>query len=243
MFKLIEVAHYCYFKKNNIIIREGDIDNKIYVLMSGLVSYHRKGNIKYIKVGKCFGKVVNPRNSQILYSKYNYKAEDDCEILSIPYSSMNEIIIKPLKTDFLHKINLINKIECIKNGNPYTSVILALIGSHKIFDYEEVILKQNTHPKEFYIIEKGQCKCIYDTVMVRTEETKDNKLKEISNPKQESCIPNNNRNYSLVKLKNISRSFNNDQIELRYENRNRKIAYRVHVFLGYQIIDGIQNYI
>ena len=138
------------------------------------------------------------------HSKYCYKAKEDCELLSISYNKIKDLIIKPAKENFLMRIKQLTETKYIKELNPYAIILLSIVGKVKDYNYGNIVIRQNNIPKAFYCVIEGECKSIHDRILVRSKEMQ-SKL----------------RVSSIIK----ERSFDNEKIKLK----NKEVTYRSHV--------------
>ena len=127
----------------------------IYVLLRGSVSYGQGYSLQHIEVGSAFGEVelsgislryyirtgIQLKNMMII-SKQTYKAEEDCELIRLDWDTCKEVLIKPAKDEFVHRIKLIKDCMYIKEIDPFGAVILSFLGSINAFGYGEIIIRQ-----------------------------------------------------------------------------------------------------
>lgn len=212
---------------------------------------------KILKIGECFGKIsyLKRKNGDIIPAYlYNYKAEENCELIEFEWDAFREILIKPAKDEFVHRIKLLKDAKYIKEIDPYCAVILSLLGTIKSYSYADIILKQDILPSAFYIILQGECKCVYDKVMSRSEELRSEEIKKSSRgfsfalkdykfndinsngrqgspePKKQIQIKKLDKNEQKAKMQ--GRSFENEKVkvlQIKNQQFRKEISYRAHI--------------
>lgn len=248
-FKIVKLGSYCWFPKNSIIISEKSISQYVYVLIAGSVTFFSQNKAEENKVehGSMFGEIVLIEKEQVqAISKYTYRAEQDCQLLKFDWEKCKEIILNPARDEFIRKIKVLRSCQYIKTINSFAAVLLSLLGTVDTYGYGEIIIKQNTKPKYFSIILEGECKCIYEKIIVRSQEIKSvspkicfgGSLKPFQNLKKESPLISfygkrvkNLISTNIAKIPETpsGRSFENQKLKIAKMQNSQQILYLGHV--------------
>ena len=90
-----------------------------------------------------------------------------------------DTIYSSVRSDLENKVQRLRECIYFRELDPYTLFILAIKLNTKTFRYGQIIAKQSIiyiyiyideHPQEMYIISKGQCKTVFEGVIIRTKE-------------------------------------------------------------------------
>lgn len=249
--ELLKHSSYCWVQKNTTIFEGKSIVDCFYIVISGVVSYSQQKFDFYIKTGESFGEVIVLGKDIILLialddpelhtiSKFTYKAEEDCQLIRIEWKKFKEIALNPPIDVFVRRTILVKSCDYLKHIDPYGSTILSLLGNIQTYGYGEVILKQGTKPSSFNIVMLGQCKTIFEKIVSRSQDLRENSTKKnfsfgVKKDKLEITK-------DIKKVKNVEnekeivmpsgRSFENQKIKAIYINSQPdllKILYRGHV--------------
>ncbi len=198
-----------------------------------------------------------------MVARHTYKAETDCELLQIRWDTFRDAIIRPAKEEFLRRIKLLKDCKYIKEVDPYGAVILSLLGTITTLGYGEIILKQGTDPTAFYVILQGECKCVYDKILTRSEEVRGSEarakgftfgMKDYNSsnaatdhvPRPQDSSSGHKKKAAPSSGKTVARSFENQKIrvvQVRSQQLQQRISYRAHVFADKLLkqVDHIQG--
>lgn len=158
---------------------------RIYVLVSGHASliYHEKStNVTYIERTLFPGDSIGDgplsfdnKDGQSL----KLVSMTDCDLISIDKELFKTILIK----DFTQIDDLKDKMKALKNQilfanvTNYSLMILCNYVEIKEYHYGDVIFAQDEIPECFYIMLEGECKTVFETVVL-----KDKKLFDSQTP-------------------------------------------------------------
>jgi cAMP-dependent protein kinase regulator len=144
-------------KNGEIVIKEGDGGNELYIVESGTLKCYKKianedKEIKQYQAGEAFGELAllynAPRAATII-------AEGDCTLWSLDRECFNHIVKDAAVKRREKYVEFLSRIEILSNMDPYERSQLADVLKSESFSEGEFIIKQGEEGNVFFIIEEG----------------------------------------------------------------------------------------
>lgn len=171
--KLLKSAFYEQYNQGDIIFRQGDIGDKMYIILQGIV---------IVKVSACSGAeeiIVSALRARDHFGELAVLSQDvpkrratcvcaeSCKFLVIHMKTLKEVVGN------LINVKLKEEIKLLKN-TPYFNMfgpaelfpILCNIKKQK-FVYGEIIVKEGEIPNAMYIIKSGNCRLVIESIGFR----------------------------------------------------------------------------
>ncbi|OMJ79869.1 hypothetical protein SteCoe_20012 [Stentor coeruleus] len=174
---LLEISELVTYKTGDIIIKQGDLGECMFVILNGSVTIHRKAAefrnfniiVNSLYDGEAFGELSllnNPKESDIRRTA-SCVAGENTTLVSISKTNYRHIILDQMHNDIIERIQFIKDFKFFSN-QPWLSLIpFASSLEAKTFRVGEVILEQGEIPSGMYIIYQGQCKVYWEGYVSR----------------------------------------------------------------------------
>ena len=168
--EFIRVSRYERFLKDDIILKEGDLGNFIYVIISGAVivcKENPEGKERIIVNSIYDGHVLGEYSfiRKVLDAKPSFRgatcvASELCHLIRISNSDISDIIEKyaDLKNEVLE---FIKSLPLFKNITPVDLALLANTITCKQFDMNVCLLRSGEVPENMFIVYRGRVKLKY----------------------------------------------------------------------------------
>jgi CRP-like cAMP-binding protein len=169
---LIQSAVIIDYKIGDVIIKQGDIGECMFVILKGSVNIHRKAPeyhgleiiVNSLYDGESFGELAllnNPEESDIRRTASCVAAETTT-VVSISKENYCSIILNRMHNNIIEKIQFIRSLKFFTN-EPWVSLIpFASSLEPKKFAVGEVVVEQGQVPKGMYILYKGTCRVYWE---------------------------------------------------------------------------------
>ena len=169
---LIRSAVIIDYKIGDVIIKQGDIGECMFVILKGSVNIHRKAPeyhgleiiVNSLYDGDAFGELAllnNPEESDIRRTASCVAAETTT-VVSISKENYCNIILNRMHINIIEKIQFIRSLKLFSN-EPWVSLIpFAASLEPRKFSVGDVVVEQGSIPKGMYLLYKGQCKVYWE---------------------------------------------------------------------------------
>ena len=153
-------------KFNEVIIKQGDIGDEFYIIISGSIRIElvkelfgekqRSQVLVTLGPGDSFGELAllneEPRAASCIVSSLK------CELMVIKKIDFQEILQKSHIKTLIQRTRFLRQIPLFRTLKPDRLVVVASHMSKRMFHRHEIIIKEDTHAEGVYIITKGIAK-------------------------------------------------------------------------------------
>lgn len=195
---LLEISELVTYKTGDIIIKQGDLGECMFVILNGSVTIHRKAAefrnfniiVNSLYDGEAFGELSllnNPKESDIRRTA-SCVAGENTTLVSISKSNYRHIILDQMHNDIIERIQFIKDFKFF-SSQPWLSLIpFASSLEAKTFRVGEVILEQGETPSGMYIIYQGQCKVYWEGYVSRPKTARKERQKPFLTGNSQSTL-------------------------------------------------------
>ena len=148
------------FSDGNIVIKEGDDGNELYIVESGDLKCFKRINkeekhIKDYHSGEAFGELAllynAPRAATII-------AQGDCVLWSLDRECFNNIVKDAAIRRREKYVEFLSHVDLLANMDPYERAQLADVLKTESFEADSFVIRQGEEGNVFYIVEDGNAK-------------------------------------------------------------------------------------
>lgn len=241
---LIEIAELIKYNIGDIIIKQNDIGECMFVILKGSVNIHRKAPeyhdleiiVNSIYDGEAFGELAllsDPKANSIRRTASCVAAETTL-VVSISKNNYCSIILKKMHDNVIERIQFIKDLPLFSSQNWLSLIPFAASLEPKFFPIGDVVLEQGQVPQGMFILYKGQCKVYWEGFRNRTGSGKDLKKKPFFTGNYTPCV-NSPPNYTFRLTENIQKSFYST---VKTQQKNLELA-KAAIVLGIKATDQV----
>lgn len=213
---LIEIAEVIKYEIGDVIIKQGDVGECMFVILKGSVNIHRKAPeyhnleiiVNSIYDGEAFGELAllsDPKETNMRRTASCVAAETTL-VVSISKQNYCSIILKKMHNNVIERIQFIKDLPLFRSQNWLSLIPFAASLEPKIFPLGEIVLEQGQVPEGMYILYKGQCKVYWEGYRNRPSTGKDSKRKPFFTGNYTPCI-SSPQNLTFRLTESIQKSF------------------------------------
>jgi len=154
--EIVECMYPVEYKKDSLIIKEGDVGSLVYVMEEGQVEVTKDGQkLSKMSPGKVFGELA------ILYNctrTASVKAVMNCKLWAIDRQIFQSIMMKTGLLKQKEYMDFLKSISIFKSLRDETLTSIADMLEESVYENGEYIIRQGARGDTFYIISKGKVK-------------------------------------------------------------------------------------
>ncbi|CAG9321215.1 unnamed protein product [Blepharisma stoltei] len=164
---LLKIANFVEFRPGEIVFRQGDSGDMMYVILNGSISIEKKssefGNkeivVNSLYDGKQFGELA--LISALRPGDYSSKRMATCvcseisKMLQISKVEYNKIILTQLRADIEKKLSFLERLPLFAGLDPALLIPIASDVEITSYDFDEVVLDKGDPPKGLYLVMSG----------------------------------------------------------------------------------------
>lgn len=154
--EIVECMYPVEYKKNNLMIKEGDVGSLVYVMEDGRVEVTKDGQkLGTMTPGKVFGELA------ILYNctrTASVRALSNCKLWAIDRQIFQSIMMKTGLQKQKDYMNFLKSISYFKNLPDETLSNIADVLEESYYENGSYIIRQGARGDTFYIIARGKVK-------------------------------------------------------------------------------------
>lgn len=195
-YHLMRIASYTEYKTAEVIFRQGEMGEMMYIILRGSVSIEKIasefGNkeivVNSLYDGKPFGELALISSLRSGNYPVNRMAtiitSEACKLLEIPKVEFNKVVMTELRDEIEIKLRFLEQSKLFKDLDPVHLIPLASDVEVQHFACDEVILEKGEKPKGLYMIMKGHAVAFTEGYKVMGKE-----LSEFANVKAKKSTP------------------------------------------------------
>ena len=100
----------------------------------------------------------------------SFWALESCDLLRVNRKMFSKLMFTEMKEELRKKISILRQTKFFEDIDPYALLILACNVEIITYQYGSILSKQGRLPDTFYILNKGQCNVVVESVMKRNKE-------------------------------------------------------------------------
>ncbi|CAG0884400.1 unnamed protein product [Cyprideis torosa] len=154
--EIVDCVYPTSYAAGSLIIREGDVGNKVYVLEDGQVEVSKEGKfLSVLAPGKVFGELA------ILYNckrTATIKATTDCKLWAIERQCFQTIMMRTGLIRQAEYTDFLKSVPTFKKLSEDTLIKIADVLEETFYRKGDYIIRQGARGDTFFIISKGQVK-------------------------------------------------------------------------------------
>eukprot|EP01135_Chromosphaera_perkinsii_P002875 Nk52_evm30s229 gene=Nk52_evmTU30s229 len=165
--ELCRVVYYEKLGKDRVVVRQGDVGDAFYFILSGSVYVQMKKsfgdktiqNVNELEAGDNFGELaLLKKNSKRMAT---IVTKEDCEFLKVSGSDFQSILQNSYEEERKAKLKFIEEVFTYSEiEDDVLAQIADMLVSTQVYPANTVIMKENTFPDHMYFIKRGQCKVV-----------------------------------------------------------------------------------
>jgi CRP-like cAMP-binding protein len=214
-FKLLKSAVYKQYECEEIIIRQGEVGDSMFVILSGSILIVKKspdyGNIELIinsmYDGETFGELalLSEGISDNIKRSATCVAGEKTMVLAISKQDYKRILLDEMQNDITGKVLFFKSLPFFEDCNSISLIPLASNIEPVLYKIDQVIIELGEKPRGLYIIYKGRCSLYWEGYVAKPPQAN-----PFSNIKIRPKTPKVFKNPEKHRKNNLSGDFSND---------------------------------